>query len=128
MQVLQLEKHLLEKSYDFLSVNISGGILYAKGSCQPTEYSATYQYKLKFTPGIRPKVYTIEPQIAYHTDIHMYSSDNSLCLYYPNDYSFTTSSHLYNTIIPWAHEWYLYYELYLLKGKWLHPFVDHKKI
>jgi hypothetical protein len=122
------ERYLLEKAYDFLSVKIKGTTLWATGACQPSDHSIRYEYKLRYTPGESPKVFTIDPQIAYHDDIHMYSRDNSLCLYYPRDYSFTSSSHLYNTIIPWAHEWFLYYELYLLKGKWLHPFVSHQKI
>ncbi|SDG37383.1 hypothetical protein ACRQ5D_24770 [Mucilaginibacter sp. P25] len=128
IKVLFNEKYLLEKAYDFLNVAIRGNTLFAVGFCQPSEYSAIYRYKLRFTPGLRPKVFTCEPRIIYNNDIHMYSSDHSLCLYYPKDYSFTSLSNLYNTIIPWTHEWYLYYELYLLKGKWLHPYVDHKKI
>jgi hypothetical protein len=128
VKVLYEEKHLLERAYDFLKINVRGNTLYATGYCQPSEYSINYEYKLRFTTGMKPKVFTVQPQIAYHDDIHMYSSDNSLCLYYPKDYSFTSASHLFNTIIPWTHEWYLYYELYLLKGKWLHPYVDHKKI
>ena len=127
-QVLYVEKRLLEKEFDFLSVKVSGSTLYAKGFCQPSAYSITYEYKLKFSPGGRPKVYPVQPQIVYNDNIHMYSKDNSLCLYYPKDYSFTSCSHLFNTIIPWTHEWFLYYELYVLKGQWLHPYVDHKKI
>jgi len=122
------EKHLLEKAYDFLNVVIRGNTLFAKGYCQPSEHSTVYEYKLMFTPGIRPMVFTTQPQIAYNNDIHMYSRDGSLCLFYPKDQSFTHLSHLFNTIIPWTHEWYLYYELYLLKGKWLHPYVDHRRI
>jgi hypothetical protein len=128
MQRIRLEKHLLEKAYNFLEVKISDGALSVKGTCQPSEFSVKYEYKVKFTPGSNPKVYPMIPKIAYNDEIHMYAQDNTLCLYYPHDYSFTDRSHLFNTIIPWTHEWYLYYELYLLKGKWLHPYVDHRKI
>jgi hypothetical protein len=122
------EKFLLEKAYDFLNVLIRGNTLFVTGYYQPSEYSIVYEYKLKFTPGIRPQVFSTQPQIAYNDDIHMYSRDGSLCLFYPKDYSFTHLSYLFNTIIPWIHEWYLYYELYLLKGKWLHPYVGHRRI
>jgi hypothetical protein len=128
MRRLLLEKHLLEAAYGFLTVKIVGCTLYATGWCRPSEYSIRYEYKLTFKIDSRPKVITLQPQITYNDDIHLYSSDNSLCLYYPRDFSFTSDSHLFNTIIPWTHEWYLYYELFLLKGKWLHPYVDHKKI
>ncbi|WP_179413717.1 hypothetical protein HDF19_13315 [Mucilaginibacter sp. E4BP6] len=128
IKVLYQERHLLEKAYDFLTITIQENTLFVKGYCQPSEYSQIYEYELRFSPGMKPKVFTKKPKIEYHDDIHMYSSDNSLCLYYPKDFSFTDRLHLFNTIIPWTHEWYLYYELYLLKGKWLHPYVDHKKI
>jgi len=125
---LNVEKHLLEKAYDFLNVDIRGNTLLATGKCQPSEYSIVYEYKLRYTPGLRPQVYTIQPQIQYNNDIHMYSKDGSLCLFYPKDRSFTHLSNLFNTIIPWTHEWFLYYELYQIKGKWLHPYVDHRRI
>ena len=126
--VLLLEKHFLEKSYTFLKVNISNGMLICSGACKPTEYSASYQYKIRYIPGSHPKVFVTNPTIQYNDDIHMYSDDNSLCLYYPKDYSWNKTSHLFNTIVPWTHEWFIFYELYLISGKWNHPYVSHKKI
>ncbi len=95
------------------------------GKFQPSEHSTTYTYKVRLTIGKKPKVYSVLPKIKYHEDIHMYKHDNSLCLFYPGDLSWTTSSHLYNTIIPWTHEWYLFYELYQIYGVWMHPSVSH---
>lgn len=125
---VHLEKHLLEKHYVFLQVKVTGGVLYALGSCKPSEYSATYSYKLKYIPGKSPKVYPVTPEIKYDPEIHLYSEDNRLCLYFPNDESWTETSRLFNTIIPWTQEWFLFYELYLITGKWLHPYVEHRKI
>lgn len=122
-----IEKHLLEKNYSFLKVHINNDTLTCRGFCQPSEYSIRYEYRVNYTPGWAPKVYVISPQIKYSTEIHMYS-DGRLCLYYPDDYSWTSSSHLFETIIPWTHEWFLFYELYTLTGDWKHPFVDHKHI
>jgi hypothetical protein len=123
-----LEKHLLEKHFAFLKCLVTGRTLICRGFCQPTEYSQVYEYRIKFTPGIYPKVFVVEPEIEYDDDIHMYASDNSLCLFYPRDFSWTSESHLYNTILPWTHEWFLYYEKYKISGKWEHPFVSHRKI
>jgi hypothetical protein len=81
---------------------------------------------VKLTAGERPKVYAINPKIPYNEDIHMYEDDNRLCLYYPKDFRWTEKVHLYNTIIPWTHEWFLFYELYKIYGKWMHPEVNHK--
>jgi hypothetical protein len=125
--ILSLEKHLLTKNYDFLKVNITGGSLKCIGSCKPSDHSVSYTYEIKFIPNMAPSVYVRSPIIEYHEDIHMYSSDKSLCLYYPKDYSWTRTSHLFNTIVPWTHEWFVFYELYLIYGKWLHPAVSHNK-
>ncbi|HEX7356286.1 MAG TPA: hypothetical protein VF270_01100 [Ignavibacteriaceae bacterium] len=126
--ILRVEKHLLEKYYDHLTVNIRNRVLIAYGNCKPSKESITYTFKLKFTPGNAPAVYVTDPQITYDDEIHMYSTDNRLCLYYPKDYSWNDKSHLFNTIVPWTHEWFLFYELYQVTGKWLHPYVDHRKI
>lgn len=125
---LQTEKHLLEKHYDFLDVKITGGVLFATGFCTPSAHSITYEYKLRYNPSKYPSVFAVNPIIAYHEDIHMYSDDKSLCLHFPKDYSWTRTSQLFNTIIPWTHEWFLFYELFLITGKWQHPFVDHRKL
>lgn len=126
--ILMVEKHLLEKHYDHLTVNIRDRVLIAYGICKPSQESITYTFKIKFDPGNAPAVYVTDPQITYNDEIHMYSEDNRLCLYYPKDYSWNYKSHLFNTIVPWTHEWFLFYELYQITGKWLHPFVEHRKI
>jgi hypothetical protein len=125
--ILGMEKNLLIKHYDFLNVSTDGKHLRCIGRYKPSEISIEYTYKLKFTPGFRPNVYVSDPIIEYNDDIHMYPIDNSLCLYHPDDFSWTRSSHLYNTIIPWTHEWFLFYELYQIYGTWLHPAVLHNK-
>lgn len=126
--LLQLEKALLEKHYGFLTVSIKGGVLLAEGYCQPTPQSVTYYYKVRYDPNKEPRVYVTSPTIAYNEEIHMYADDHRLCLYYPRDYSWREHSRLFDTIIPWTHKWFLYYELYQVTGKWEHPFVDHRKI
>ena len=120
---LNWERRLLIKNYSFLKVNIIGKTLYCKGICNPSEYSIAYNYKIIYTPNQPPSVYAVSPKIVYKKEIHMYPQDNSLCLYYPKDFSWTSTSHLYNTIIPWTHEWFLFYELFQIRGRWLHPEV-----
>lgn len=124
---IALEKHFLEKRYSFVKVRLIGSTLECTGRCQPSEHSPVYKYRITYTPGRPPKVFVISPKVAYDENAHMYS-DGSLCLYYPRDYSWTNTSNLYNTIVPWTHEWFVFYELYQLTGEWKHPFVDHKKI
>lgn len=122
------EKRLLKKHFPFLRFQLEIGKLICYSYCQPSEYSPVFYYRLEWVPGKIPKVFPTNPNIEYHDDIHMYN-DGSLCLYYPKDFVYDcTTSHIHETIIPWTHEWFLFYELYLIKGRWLHPFVDHKKI
>ena len=123
--VLEREKRLLVKHYDFLELKIAGGTLKCTGWCRPSDLSVKYVYRLSYRPGRPPSVHPIDPVIGYHDDIHMYKKDNSLCLYYPGDESWTEHSSLFNTIIPWTHEWFLFYELYKMYRKWLHPAVSH---
>jgi hypothetical protein len=126
--LLRLEMALLKKHYGFLTAKLTGGVLYVYGYFKPTEHSPTYYYKLIYDPKKEPRVYATDPQIAYNEDIHMYSDDLRLCLYYPRDYSWRESSHLFDTIIPWTHKWFLYYEIYLISGKWEYQFVEHRKL
>ncbi len=122
---LLIEKQLLIKHYDFLTVDVKRDVLACTGKCRPSSLSREYTYKVEYRVNAPPKVYVLHPEISYHQDIHMYPQDNSLCLYYPKDYDWNDLSKLYDTIVPWIHEWFVFYELYLLKGKWLHPFVKH---
>lgn len=122
-----LEKRLLKKYFPFLKFHIKDRKLLCYGYFQPSEYSPIFHYRVEWEPEFSPKVFPINPQIDYDDDIHMYS-DGSLCLYYPKDFIYNSKSHIYETIIPWVHEWYIFYELYQIKGIWLHPYVEHKKI
>lgn len=124
--VVAIEKSLLQKHYAFLKCEIKNGILYCYGSFQPTEESPNYSYRIKYNPIGSPTVNVISPEIQYHDDIHMYPKDNSLCLYHKTDLIWNTNHRLYNTIVPWTHEWFVFYELYKVYGVWLHPEVKHK--
>jgi len=127
ISILGREKSLIKKNYEMIECKIQNGSLYCYGSYQPTENSITYSYRIKYDPTKSPKIYVTNPVIQYHDDIHMYPKDNCLCLYHKTDLVWSTEDHLFDTIIPWTHEWFLFYEIYLITGKWEHPFVDHKR-
>lgn len=124
--VVGMEKSLIERNYKFIDCKVNGSVLFCYGYYQPTEESITYQYRIKYAPPSKPAVHVKYPQIEYNDDIHMYPKDNSLCLYHKTDMVWDTTHHLHNTIIPWTHEWFVFYELYKITGDWLHPFVPHK--
>src|SRR6476469_3557994 len=56
--------------------------------------------------------------------IHMY--DNGvLCLYKTAETPLKLSDNIHEKIIPWTAEWFVFYELYLMCGKWLEPEAPH---
>lgn len=122
-----VEIRLLKKYYPFLEFQTKDNKLFCNGFFQPTEYSPTYYYRVEWEPGFPPRVFPTIPQIEYNEDIHLYA-DGSLCLYYPKDFVYSIKSHLHDTILPWVHEWFVFYELYQIKGRWIHPYVEHNKI
>lgn len=127
ISILAKEKALIGQNYSMIECKIMNNTLYCYGTCQPTENSITYNYRIKYDAVKSPKIYVTNPEIDYHDDIHMYPKDNCLCLYHKTDLVWDTEYHLFDTIIPWTHEWFLFYEIYQITGEWEHPFVKHKK-
>lgn len=117
------EKVLIEKHYAFIKCSYTNDRLTCRGCCIPTNIE--YTYKIVYNGFDNPTITVVSPVIPFHKDIHMYSDTNGLCLHYPKDGDWTAHKPLYSTIIPWIHEWFMYYELYLITGRWEHPYVDH---
>ena len=129
--ILIREKKLIESNYEFLKCTIKQNNLVCTGKVKPTDYSNEYRIKLVYDGQNAPRVYVIEPEIEYNDDIHMFPKEKNLCLYHSetDDFYWDYKKHyVFNTIIPWALEWFVYYELYQITGKWEHPFVTHTNI
>ncbi|MEN8816292.1 MULTISPECIES: hypothetical protein [unclassified Nonlabens] len=127
--ILLREKALLKQHFDFLKCKISSDLLIVKGYSKPTVDSIFYSYTLTYNGISSPKVLIDSPTIEYNDDIHMFPKDNSLCLYHSETDNLKwdfRKHHLYDTIIPWTQEWFIYYELYNITGKWEHPHIDHR--
>lgn len=129
--VLIREKKLIESHYDFLRCTIKQNQLICTGIVKPTEYSKEYCIKLVYDVLRVPKVYVEEPEIEYNDDIHIFPEEKNLCLYHSetdNFYWDYRKHNIFDTIIPWTLEWFVYYELYLINGRWEHPFKEHRSI
>lgn len=129
--ILIREKKLIERYFKFLKCSITKNRLKCIGEVKPTEYSNKYKIKVVYNAITRPEVFVVEPEIEYHDDIHMFPKDKALCLYHSETDDFYwdhKKHHLFNTIIPWSLEWFVHYELYLISGKWEHPFKSHRII
>jgi len=116
---LVVESVRLREKYPSFSVRVNGDRMATTGKLQPTDVSRVYRVKLTYRYGYHPKVWVVDPAIPYESAIHMYMSDNSLCLYDWREQPWEKSCRLYDTIIPWTSEWLLYYEIYKLTGKWI---------
>lgn len=127
MSVIGREKSLILKNYSMIECKIINGILYCYGTCQPSENSIVYSYRIKYDAEKSPRIYVTSPEIEYHDDIHMYPKDNCLCLYHKTDLIWSNEYHLFDTIIPWTYEWFVFYEIYQITGKWEHPFEPHNR-
>ncbi|WP_282073992.1 hypothetical protein [Polaribacter atrinae] len=129
--ILIREKKLIESNYDFLKCTIKQNKLICKGVVKPTEYSKEYSIRIDYDGINSPKVYIIEPEIEYSDDIHIYPKEGNLCLYHQetdNFYWDYRKHNIFDTIIPWALEWFIFYELYRITGKWEHPFKPHRTV
>ncbi len=88
------------------------------GTIQPTAYSVTYTVRLEYEVWGIPRIYVVEPEIIPAAKIHVYKEGN-LCLYYPKETPWKPVHHISDTILPWAAEWLVFYELFKITGKWL---------
>ena len=86
---------------------------------QPTVASRTHTVRLTHHHGEHPQVDVIEPKLGLRPDAdqlpHVYYGDH-LCLYYCGEWN--DSLRLARTVLPWASEWLLHYELWLATGAW----------
>jgi len=91
---------------------------------KPTSSSAEYRVEVTYQPWASPDVRILEPEIAPQSQLHIYKS-GGLCLYDWREQPWQRNWHLADTVIPWTAEWLLYYEIYLLTGKWIGKSAVH---
>lgn len=103
----------------------------------PTPLSQTYRIRIDYKANTKPDVYVVSPKPLRRFDglsklEHVYDTEKQrICLYYPIVDKWNFSKPLVKTIIPWAAEWLLYYEIWVVTGEWkgggIHPTNDEKK-
>ena len=118
------EQALIREAFPFLNPRIRGLELDCRGRIRPTAGCGLYRVELHYTSGRSPTVRIIEPQIERRSEIHIYG-DGALCLYDWREQPWSDKWHLHETIIPWAAEWLVFYELFLATGKWLGASAIH---
>ena len=95
------------------------GRLICTVALQPTEQSCSYTVEVSYKPGTRPAVRVCDPDLKVRPGAsalpHVYPGDE-LCLNYPGEWD--SSMSVGHTILPWASEWLLHYEIWLATGEW----------
>jgi hypothetical protein len=105
---------------------LTRGWLISTVKLQPTELSCIYTVEVRYKPGAPPTVTVLDPELELHPGDsrlpHVYAS-GELCLNLPDEWAPGMS--IGQTILPWASEWLLHYEIWLASGKWtgggMHP-------
>lgn len=119
-----MQKALIEKHFPCFKCKHSHRLLECEGYITPSEDCATYRVAISYEQDGVPKVRIKDPQIIPSADIHMYGT-GALCLYQPAEDPWKSSDNIHEKIIPWTAEWLVFYELYLMCGKWFGPEAAH---
>jgi hypothetical protein len=101
------------------SVSVKGSRLRWRGVLQPSPLSRTYTIGLTYGGSDhRPAVTVVEPEVrteGVERLPHVFPGDR-LCLCYP--WEWNASQLIAWTIIPWAAEWLVQFEIFMVSGRW----------
>ena len=97
-------------------IDLGGKRLVFTGALTPSPLSRTYSLQVEYDDRQVPVVKVLSPALERPPAQelpHTYEED-VLCLYFPGEWN--ASKLITLTIIPWAVEWLLHYELWLATG------------
>jgi hypothetical protein len=114
--LLSAQQKAIESRYPFLHCRIINNVLCCTGWIALEDCSA-YKVKIEYVAGHEPKTTILYPIITPSREIHMYD-DHSICLHYSPDMVWNEKVQVYKYTLPWISEWILFYEIYLITGKW----------
>jgi len=101
------------------SVTVKRSRLRWVGELQPTPLSVAYAVRLAYALGSSaPAVDVVKPALraeGVESLPHVYSGDR-LCLCYP--WQWDDGKLIARTIVPWAAEWLLHFEVWKATGSW----------
>lgn len=125
--LLKHEMELINDKFDFIQCTLGKTNNFWRLTCHGTfsQLDTIYEYRITYDGKNAPKVKILSPELIEKPP-HVYEG-NYLCLYYPKEQPWNSKEmSLYSTIVPWTHEWIVFYELYLIIGKWIHPEIKHR--
>jgi len=100
------------------NVTIKRGRVRWQGQLQPTPLSESYTLRIDYTLHGPPEVTVRSPElhIPKGANLPHVFPGRRLCLYYPCQWN--RSMLIAHTLVPWASEWLLHYELWTFTGVW----------
>lgn len=119
-RALNLGQHALalHRMFRESEISVRGARLVWVGWLQPTALSRRYRIRIDLAHDGLPQVRVVEPTLESRSGEqlpHTYRG-GTLCLYSPGDWHPSLS--LAVTLVPWASECLLNYEIWLATGEW----------
>lgn len=128
---LTVQRMALRSAFPESHIVVKPSELIWKGLITPTPMSQTYHVEVSYKLNSSPKVRVIEPVLETRDGKrceHLYPGDY-LCLFFPGQWD--GSMLIADTILPWASEWLMYYEIWIATGLWegggFHPVTPKQR-
>lgn len=120
------QKILVERHFPCFKCDLCRSVLDCQGTITPSDGCSSYSVHISYKQNGVPDVQIRKPIIPQELwgKVHVYPS-GKLCLYDPREHPWKWTDNLHEKIIPWTAEWLVFYELFLMCGKWLGPEAPH---
>lgn len=120
------QKNDLVLSFPDAKATINNGVLVWTGVVSPSPLSKEYTLKIEYRIGKNPIAWVINEKLNAETYMnipHNYGVDLKsgaikLCLFKPKQREWMKHFSIAKTIVPWAIEWLLFYEIWQVTGEW----------
>jgi hypothetical protein len=91
------------------------------GPWRPSDTSATYNLRITYKLGCRPKIEVTSPTLALadgqdHLPHTYADGQKDICVHRPEDWN--SNLLIAETIMPWISQWLYFYEIWVITGKW----------
>lgn len=83
-----------------------------------------YNVSVEYRGNLKPLVKVNSPALVENPP-HFYHSNNSLCLYHPDNFKWSGEKLIAKEIMQWTIAWIYFYEYWLQTGEWIGPEAVH---
>jgi len=123
-----MQKLLVEKHFPGFRCVLRNNVLECVGNITPSEFCTSYRIAIRYKKDGIPATRILDPEIPrdLYGRVHIYQT-GTLCLFDHREQPWLRMDNLHEKIIPWTAEWLVFYEIFLLCGKWLGAEAPHSK-